>query len=287
MFISFLIIIFPAFLIGAEVSYDLDAEHYTRHSSIQHSLANLLLKDHLFHKSDTVLDVGCGDGHITAMIAKDVAEGTVIGIDASESMIEYAQTTFPASLFPNLNFQLMNAEEVCFSEKFNAIVSFSCMHWVKDGKVVLSKLADLLSPDGNLLILAYPKESPYHHLIQETLNRYPEYVQDSAYHSMLTISDYYLALTQSGLDITTFEVKNMTASYSSNKEIKDFIRGWLHCFVPLPKELEESFLELAIKNSVNYQIDKKDSKIHLPYTLLLIKAKKPITLDQQQTVFSP
>ena len=43
-----------------------------------------------------ILDVGCGDGKVTAEIARAVPRGSATGIDASAEMIGFAQKTFPA-----------------------------------------------------------------------------------------------------------------------------------------------------------------------------------------------
>ena len=41
-----------------------------------------------------ILDVGCGDGKVTAEIARAVPRGSVTGVDASPEMIEFAQKDF-------------------------------------------------------------------------------------------------------------------------------------------------------------------------------------------------
>jgi trans-aconitate methyltransferase len=44
---------------------------------------------------ENVLDIGCGDGRITAEIAAKIPEGRIWGIDNSIEMIKLAQRTFP------------------------------------------------------------------------------------------------------------------------------------------------------------------------------------------------
>jgi trans-aconitate 2-methyltransferase len=49
------------------------------------------------------LDIGCGDGEITAELAKCIPNGLVVGIDSSAQMIKLSQNTFPNRDYPNLS----------------------------------------------------------------------------------------------------------------------------------------------------------------------------------------
>jgi ubiquinone/menaquinone biosynthesis C-methylase UbiE len=46
-------------------------------------------------RDEHILDVGCGDGKVTAELARAVPKGSVTGIDASPEMIRFARKTFP------------------------------------------------------------------------------------------------------------------------------------------------------------------------------------------------
>lgn len=52
------------------------------------------------------MDVGCGDGKITAQIGEKVPNGQVLGIDKSSSMIELAKLSFSQVIQQNLNFEI-------------------------------------------------------------------------------------------------------------------------------------------------------------------------------------
>lgn len=253
---------------------DLNAIYYRKNSDLQYGLASELLKKHQFNPKEIVLDVGCGDGRITAEIAAQVPKGKVIGVDASINMIDCAKTSFPKSKFPNLEFELEKAENLSFSEYFDVIFSFSCLHWVRRPQKVLNLLCNFLKPDGELFILTYPKESVYYEFLQKTLENYPEYQGFSSYYTMLYIKEYKEMLENNHMKILEFTFQELTASYENKKAIKDYIRGWLASFVSLPESLHEEFLDLAVENSFSYSKCMENGIINLPYTALMINARK-------------
>jgi trans-aconitate 2-methyltransferase len=63
---------------------------------------------------ERVIDIGCGDGKVTAAIASTVPEGAVTGIDNSPKMIWFAQQHFPGTRHPNLTFIQMDARHLTF-----------------------------------------------------------------------------------------------------------------------------------------------------------------------------
>lgn len=60
---------------------------YKQSSDPQERLARWLLESLELEGTERVLDLGCGDGRVTAELARRVPEGSVLGLDASESMI--------------------------------------------------------------------------------------------------------------------------------------------------------------------------------------------------------
>lgn len=129
-----------------------DAEDYHKSSSQQKKWALELLAKLKLKGNERVLDVGCGDGKITAVISQHVPHGSVLGVDNSESMIAFAQKNFPVSTFPNLSFQVCDAEKLFFNSEFDAIVSFSALHWVHDHAAALRGMHASLKSHGIILL---------------------------------------------------------------------------------------------------------------------------------------
>jgi trans-aconitate 2-methyltransferase len=89
-----------------------NAADYAANSAIQQTWARELIAQLQLRGDEHVLDVGCGDGKVSAEIAQAVPRGSVVGVDASLQMIEFARKTFPRGRFPNLEFHVMDAREI-------------------------------------------------------------------------------------------------------------------------------------------------------------------------------
>jgi ubiquinone/menaquinone biosynthesis C-methylase UbiE len=258
----------------SEIQLDLDANYYVKHSSLQNNLAAEILSTFLIKPNAHILDVGCGDGRITAELAKRVKRGKVLGIDASSTMIDFAVKNFPLEKFANLRFLQRTAEEVELPSQYDLIVSFSCFHWLKDPELVIRKLTSYLKPGGELLILTYPKESPYYQYLEIALKNYPEYCALSANRTMLTVPEYKELFHSACLNILEFRQSNLEATYNTCEEIQAYIKGWLNSYVPLPEFIHTSFLndisQAVLKDSMLHQ----NGKITIPYTALLVRARK-------------
>ncbi len=93
------------------------AADYASNSVVQQTWARELIAKLKLRGDERILDVGCGDGKVTAEMARAIPKGQAVGVDASRQMIEFAAKTFPAGKNPNLGFRVMDAREIkldCF-----------------------------------------------------------------------------------------------------------------------------------------------------------------------------
>ena len=92
-----------------------NAADYAANSAAQQTWARELIAQLSLRGDEHILDVGCGDGKVTAEIARAVPTGSVTGIDASPEMIRFARKTFPPRQISNLKFQVMDARKIRFA----------------------------------------------------------------------------------------------------------------------------------------------------------------------------
>ena len=76
--------------------YKWDALDYAKSSSAQQQWARELIGKLQLKGDETLLDIGCGDGKVTAEIAACLPMGSVLGVDSSAEMIALAQSQYPA-----------------------------------------------------------------------------------------------------------------------------------------------------------------------------------------------
>jgi trans-aconitate methyltransferase len=135
----------------SERAYRWNSEDYARHSSAQQEWALELLTKLGLQPGEQVLDIGCGDGKVTAAIAARLPGGGALGLDSSPEMVDLARRSYPPNRHPNLRFQLGDALALDFEERFDAVFSNATLHWVRDHLRVLRAVARALKPGGRLL----------------------------------------------------------------------------------------------------------------------------------------
>jgi trans-aconitate methyltransferase len=104
-----------------------------------------------------VLDVGCGDGKITAEIADRLPRGAVLGVDASRDMIAFARSHFGAPARSNTTFAVADASHLEYRAEFDLVVSFNALHWVRDQGAALRGIAQALRPAGRAFLEFVPQ----------------------------------------------------------------------------------------------------------------------------------
>ena len=125
-------------------------EDYARNSSAQLVWARELISRMAFTGSEAVLDVGSGDGKITAEFARVLPHGFVLGVDSSAEFIAYAAQHYPRSA--QLHFEQMDARALHIDRKFDLIFSNASLHWVDDHRAFLRGAAAHLHPNGRLIL---------------------------------------------------------------------------------------------------------------------------------------
>jgi len=134
-----------------------DAADYARISALQKVMAEEVLASLDLGVAQRILDVGCGDGSITVEIAARVPRGSVIGVDPSAKMIDYAQVHWPTAEHPNLRFEIGDARQLPFNQQFDEVVSFNALHWIPEQERALTSIRSSMKSGGTARLRLVPK----------------------------------------------------------------------------------------------------------------------------------
>lgn len=93
---------------------------------------------------ERILDLGCGAGQLTQVIAESGA--SVTGVDSSAAMIEAARRAYP-----KISFVLADATSFSFPQPFDAAFSNAAMHWMSPPEKALQSVAGCLRTGGRFV----------------------------------------------------------------------------------------------------------------------------------------
>ncbi|HML17183.1 MAG TPA: methyltransferase domain-containing protein [Bryobacteraceae bacterium] len=93
---------------------------------------------------ERIVDLGCGSGQLTALIAERGAG--VIGIDSSSEMIAAARANFPA-----IEFRVADATSFAIEDSVDAVFSNAALHWVRDAASAIASVHRALRPGGRFV----------------------------------------------------------------------------------------------------------------------------------------
>ncbi|MBN2312899.1 MAG: methyltransferase domain-containing protein [Sedimentisphaerales bacterium] len=127
------------------MTFEFDGEKYKRASDQQKAWGKGVICELELSGHERILDLGCGDGVLTAELAKHVPDGFVLGIDASENMIATARKDHAGA---NLRFERQDINTMGFGSEFDVVFSNATLHWIKDHKRLLRNVFESLKDRG-------------------------------------------------------------------------------------------------------------------------------------------
>lgn len=204
-----------------------NAPEYARLSGLQQAMAEEVLSLLDLKGKECVLDVGCGNGKVTAEIAARVPQGSVIGVDSSADMIAFASRQFGSSVRPNLRFEVADARSLPFRKEFDLVVSFNALHWIPNQNQALRSIRSAMKSDGlaQLRLVPAGKRKSLENVIEETRlsshwSPYFNGFDDPYLH--LTPGDYGELAENNGLRVRRIHTEDKSWDFKSRAAFQGF-----------------------------------------------------------------
>jgi trans-aconitate 2-methyltransferase len=192
----------------------------------------------------TIVDVGCGPGHLTSVLRSRWPGASVLGVDSSAEMIERARADGDD---PKVAYLLADVATWEPSEPVDLIVSNALFQWVPDQLAVIERLATHVAPGGTFA-LQTPNNyaGPSHRLLDEIASL-PPYrdLTEGLHEDRGTPATSYLELF-SGLG---WQVDAWETTYLHVLQGDDPVLDWISgtgarpVLAALPDVLREQFVE--------------------------------------------
>jgi trans-aconitate methyltransferase len=194
-----------------------DPERYARNARFVADLGAPTVELLAPRAGERILDLGCGDGVLTAKLA---AMGChVVGVDSSAAQIDAARKL-------GLDARIMNGEALDFDSEFDAVFSNAALHWMRNPAKVIAGVKRALKPHGRFVgefgghgCVAKIKKA-----LVEALDRRGINGEGASPWSFPTVEEYSRHLTNGGFVI------NYIALIPRPTPLPGDITGWLETF---------------------------------------------------------
>jgi trans-aconitate methyltransferase len=257
-----------------------NAADYAANSSVQQIWARELIARLKLRGHERMLDVGCGDGKVTAEIARALPGGRATGVDASAEMIAFAQKAFPARKNPNLAFHVMDARKIKFDPGFDLIFSNAALHWVDDHQAFLRGAAACLRPGGRLVVSCGGRGNAQDVFLalrpEMRLKRWrPFFRRIPKPYFFYSPEDYEKWLPRFGFKTLRVRLAPKDATYGGRAGFAAWLRTtWLPYVQRVPEDLREPFIAAVAERYTARHPADADGKVHVRMVRLEIDAVK-------------
>ena len=116
----------------------------------------------------SVLDVGCGSGWASRLMAEKASAGSVTGIDISDEMVQVARESSTA--VSNVKFEVASAEKLPFADAtFTHAFSMESLYYYADIPGALAEIKRVLRPGGRFVTVVdlYLESRPTHQWVAD------------------------------------------------------------------------------------------------------------------------
>jgi trans-aconitate methyltransferase len=261
--------------------YQWNPEEYQDNSVNQKKWGADLISGLKLTGNERVLDIGCGVGNITAMIAEKLPRGFIIGLDSSPDMIRQAEKNYPAIKHSNLSFVVKDARELDFVNEFDIVFSNACLHWIKNHLLVLHGITRSLRSGGRIMLQMGGRDNAKHileviALLMKKPQWAPFFTNFEFPYGFYGPEEYKDWLAETGLAIKRLELLPKDMTHENKEKFAAWIRTtWLPYTQAVPASLREEFItELVTEYIKLYPVD-SDGLIHIQMNRLEVEAYKP------------
>lgn len=206
-----------------------DPEHYLTFDEQRTRPARDLLSRVPHTTVERVIDLGCGPGNSTALLAQRWPEASLYGIDKSPAMLSKARAS-------DVKAEWVEADIAGWTptELFDVAFANASLHWIADHDQLLPQLLNWLRPGGVLAVqMPHHLDAPVFRILLDAIETGPwaKQLRDFWLQRSVMMPDAYYGLLEPlcrGLDIWEIEYQHIL---SGDDPVLNWVRGAALCQV--------------------------------------------------------
>jgi len=185
----------------------------------------------------TIVDLGCGAGNVTRVLAERWPEAEIVGIDSSEAMLAKARAS--TTDLPHARFEAADIGAWTPRAPVDLLYSNAALHWLPDHATLLPRIARQVAA-GGVLAVQMPRnfDAPSHVAVAETARtpRWSERLGDLVRGPPVASPERYLGWLEplcAGVDVwETIYLQRLPARDDGEHPVVAFVSGtWLNPFL--------------------------------------------------------
>jgi trans-aconitate 2-methyltransferase len=221
---------------------------------------------------ETVVDLGCGPGNLTALLAERWPEADIHGVDSSPEMIAKATQTHP-----EIGFEVGDLRDWKPDAPVDVLVSNATLQWIPHHLDLLPALVAAVRPGGRLAFQVPGNFDEPSHTIRTELAGSAPYVEHTRGVAVPSSHDpvtYLEALTELGCEVDAWET-----TYLHVLSGADPVFTWVSgtgarpTLQALPDDLRPEF-EREFKARLRAAYPERDGRVVLPFRRIFVVAHR-------------
>lgn len=222
-----------------------------------------------------VVDLGCGPGNSTQLLAERFSAARIVGTDWSEAMLLSARERLPGCEFERSDIASWHPDSAP-----DVIFANASLQWVPDHAKLLPRLLDLVAPGGTLAVqMPDNRDEPTHRLMRETaeLSPWAEHLRnaDAQRAQMLGAHAYYDLLAPQAERVDVWRTVYHHPMGSAGDIVQWLRATGLKPFVdPLAEDLQASFVNAYRERIAQAYPARSDGRLLMAFPRLFIVASK-------------
>ena len=169
-----------------------------------------------------ILDLGCGPGNSTASLQSSFKQSEIIGVDASDNMLEKARADHHDLEFKKC-FLPSGLDEI--DGKFDLIFSNACIHWIPEQRELLTKCREKLNGGGILAVqIPFIQNAPFYKILYKIVDeKWQKLSSIKNFHNLMP-EEYYDLLNELHFDFDIWQT-TYYHTVASHEGIIDWYKG--------------------------------------------------------------